>query len=283
MAAILPPRPRPGKLTAMIFIPHSIDAALREYAAPLAALASVAVAALACGKGPSSWRPAVSVLVGWALLAPLRALPQAAWAPHRALEVLLAPAVASAALLGLVAWRGIARPRLVATGLAVFAGWWVARELVGVVDFWRVWVALALLPLLFRRTVGEAPGPGMVTGLALAGGLAVVGAPAGMVMAALVAAACGLGELALGGQAIPWPLLATLVGVVDVGGGRLLHGRVGAVDLACLGALAAPVLAGAVERRAGKGGSSAGVALSGAAGAAGSVALVWLFRRALLT
>lgn len=266
-------------------IPHSFGAALTLYAAPIAAFLVALVLPL-LGRG-QAWVAATggaALFVGWALLLPISLLPRVVWAPHRGVETLLAPALACAVSAALLAWRGSNRPRLEAVLLAVFTGWWVARDGVGTVDFWRVWFGVAALAGLIGRIAAGRADRMLVLALALWGGLTVAATGAVWQLAALVATACAAGLVGAGaGTAVPAAAIAALLGAADLAGGRLLRGHLDGTDLACIAALAAPFVADAASARLGRMSDRVAAVSSSVIGAAITVAAVWLLRRALLT
>lgn len=269
-------------------IPHSVAVLLPAYAAPLLALAVALALSLACrGKSRGAWLPsaaALSALAGWALLQPAANLVQAGLAPRSGTAVLLAPAAACVLGAGLAAWRGGKLGRWMPVMLAVFAGWWLARASAGRDEFWRVWLAVALLAAALSRGIAGQPARGLACALALWGGLVLVAAPPVWTAAALVAAFAWAGLLAAGsGGALPSAAMAALIAGADLAAGRLVRGRLDAADVVCLLAVVAPFLARAAEARIGKRGGRFGPALASVAGAAAAVAAMWLLRRAVFT
>jgi hypothetical protein len=269
-------------------IPHSVAALLSAYAAPLLALAVAITGSLLCGaKTRGAWLPAnaaLAALAGWALLLPASSLVRAGLAPRARPEALLAPAAACVIGAALVAWRGGKLGRWMPVLLAVFAGWWLARASAGRTEFWRVWVAVALLAAALSRAIAGQPVRGLACALALWGGLVLAGTAPVWIAAALVAVFVWVGLLlSRSGAALPSAVMAALIGGADLAGGRLVRGRLDATDLACLLAVAAPLIAGAAEARIGKRWGRAGPVLASVAGAAVAVALTWLVRRAVFT
>jgi len=82
---------------------------------------------------------------------------------------------------------------------------------------------------------------------------------------------------------LPAAAMAGLIGAAELGGGRLLRGRVNVVDVVCVLALAAPVVARMIEGRLGKRLGRFGGAVGACAGAAVVVGVEWVVRRALFT
>lgn len=266
-------------------IPHSFTSGLFAYAAPLAAfVVALAVPLMARGKGWANVAGPLALFAGWALLQPLSLLPRVIWAPHRGTETLLAPALACAAGTAVLAWRGGRQTRLAAVLMTAFAGWWVAREGVGPVDFWRAWFAVGVLAVVLSKIGQGRADRILVVAAALSGGLAVAGAGPGWPMAALVAAAGAGGLLASRAPvAIPAAMIAALVAATDLAGGRLLRARLDTTDLACLAAVVAPWIADLAAQRLGRLPRPVAAVLSCAIGVGGAVACVWILRRALFT
>jgi hypothetical protein len=262
----------------MPWIPHSFASAI----APLTALV-VALALPLAARG-KSWAAAagpLALFVGWALLEPVTQLPRAVWAPHRGPEALLAPALACVAGVAVVAWRGGRQERVVAVLMAVFAGWWVARDGVNATDFWRVWFGIAALAAVLSRVLRGRTDRLLVLAVALWGGLEVAGAGPVWALAALVAAACAAGLVAAGAQiSVSSTAIAALIGATEIAGGRLLQYRFDMVDAAFVAALAAPFIADASATRLPR---RIAPVFSRALGAVGAVAAVWLVRRAFFT
>lgn len=269
----------------MPWIPHSFTSALSLYGGPLAALLiALAVPLAARGKAWADAAAPMALLVGWALLLRMSQLPRAIWAPSRGVEALLAPALACLAGIALLAWRGGRQARLIAIGAAVFAGWWVARENVGLADFWRVWFGIGVLAYLLSRIMQGRADRALVLAGALLGGLAVAGAASAWLMAAAVAAAAATGLGAAGvSAALPAAALAALIGASELAGGRLLRGRVGLVDVACLAAMAAPFIADLAAARLKRLPPRVSAVLSRAIGVGVAVGMTWVLRRALFT
>lgn len=266
-------------------IPHSFTAALTAYAAPLAAFViATALPLVARGKAWVEVAGGLGVLAGWVLLLPLPPVTRVIWAPHRGVEMLVGPAVACVAGVALIACRGGRQARLISVLLAAFAGWWVARIGVGTADFWRVWLAISGLTWVVGRITAVRADRFLVLALALWGGLAVAGVGAAWLMAAVVVAAAAAGLVASGTKtALPAASVAALLGAADLTRGRLLRGRLDAVDLACLAALVAPLVSAALAGRLGRLSDRLAPVLAGIVGAAATVAAVWIARRAFLT
>lgn len=264
---------------------HSAPALLSTYLAPLAALSiALAVALAARGKAWSAIAFPLALLIGWALLQPVTLLPRVLWAPHRGAETLLAPALAGVIGMGLLAWRLRARPRLMATAMALFAGRWIARDWVGVSDFWRVWFGIAALAALLSRMMQAKPDRVLVFAAALWGGLMVAGAGTVWTLAALVTAAGAAGAVAAGARGVfPSALLAALLGATDLAGGRLLRGRLDMVDVACVTAVVAPLAGEWLAARFGTLPKLVAPVMARSVGVAAAVGAVWLLRRAFFT
>lgn len=266
-------------------IPHSIGPKLLAYSGPVLALALALAGALLCrAKTRRDWLPAVgamAALAGWALAA--RAALHGVFAPRTGPEVLLLPAAAGTVGLALAVWWPGRLARWLPGLLALFTGWWLAHAGAGRTDFWRVWVGVAALAWVLARAVAGQGARGLASTLALWGGLGLVNAPAGWIAAALVGAGTYAGLLAAGpGAALPSALLAALVAGGELGSGRLLRAGLVGPDLACLGAVAAPLLAGGMTARIGKRFGRGGPLVAAAAAAALVVLCVWLARRILL-
>lgn len=248
---------------------------LASHAAALAALAVTLAGSLLLGRRPA-WLPAAAALalaLGWFWLAGFAS--RGLWTPHRIPDLLLAPALASALVAAAVASGRHRRLLLVAD--AVFAGWWIARAGVGTADFWRAWLAVALLAWAVGRIVAGEAARGLALALALWGGLSITGAGS----AALVAAAAWVGLCVAGkGAVVPAAAMAALIGAADIAGGRLLRGRLDATDLACLFALAAPAIADALLRRTGRAGNRFFAVMASVLAAAILTGLVWIVARA---
>ncbi len=262
--------------------------ALSAYMAPLLA-SGVALALGLAGRATGARWPiaasgAMGALAGWMALLPWGAALRAVLTPRAMTDALLLPA-AAAALAGIASagLRGRAE-RWLPWALAVLAGWWLAGSTPARPEFWRVWLAVVLAAWLLGRGVGGAGAPGaggraMAAALALWGGLLLAGAPPVWVAAALVAAAAGA-AWPLGG-ALPPVLLATVAAAADLGAGRLVQGRLNAVDLACVLAPGAAWLAPRMAGRFGAGRPGAGRVLAVPAAAALTAGVAWLGGRLL--
>ncbi len=223
---------------------------------PVLAAAAVAGAGSAVARGKwAEWAGlpgAAGALAGWALLMPAPAW-RAALQPRTMPEHLLAPALAIVLL-------AAAGPRLhgrlarwTPVAVAALCGWWLARS-AGRLEFWRVWASFGVAAwLLVRMSAGQAART-WAAALAVWGGLAATGAPSVLTAPGLVLAAALAPSALLGARAgcVPALLAAVLLADADLAIGRLPQGGVNGADLACLAALAAPVLAWALERRLGR-------------------------------
>ena len=258
----------------------------RAYEAPLLAFAVSSALVLAGRMRALPWATgaatAAGMLLGWVwrLYRPF-ALPtlertlsaSAGTAQH----LLLIAAVALGA--GLLAERG--RSRWLTAAAAVLVGWWVARSPAAGAQFWRAWLAGAVLVVVLLGASGRGSGAGRLAAvpLALAAGLLAVGAPAPWPDVALVAAGAALPLLAAE-NATPLPLAmlgAAMTVAASLGAGRLVRGGFGPVDLACLLALAAPWLVAPAAQRLGRATPAAPVAVAAVIGA-----LAWVGRLALV-
>jgi len=269
----------------MLPILHSSAAGLLAYAGPLLAAGLGLLGGLLCrSKALRALLPAVgagAALVGWAVLVPAPVLWRALLAPRFGPELLLAPAAYGLILLLVAAWWRGRLERWAPIVIAVFAGWWLAGSPGGRGEFWRVWAATGALAWVLAKLVSGQPFRGLAAGAALWGGLALTGAPAGWAAAAAVGAGASAGLLAAGtGAVVPAGLLAALFAGADLAGGRLVRAGVSAVDLACVAACAAPLLAGVIAPRARRLGPLGPVAaaLAAAACAAGAA---WIAHRAM--
>ena len=258
----------------------SLPGWLHPYLPALLALAVALAGAVACrGKRALVWAPALGAagaLAGWAALAPVS--PAALLAPRALPEFLLLPA--AAALLGGLAAPYLPGPlmRWMPVVVAALSGWWLAGSPAGKAEFWRVWAAVGVLAwLLFRGMAGQAS-RSLAAGLALFGGLAAVGAPPVWSAAALVAAAAAGGLLAAG-PAMPAAVMAAVVAGADLGAGRLVRFGLNPVDIACIAACGAPVVAHALQARVGKRWGRAGPVAAALAAAATAAACAWLATR----
>lgn len=257
---------------------RAYEAPLLAFAASLALVAAGRVRAVPWATGAAA---AAGMLLGWAWrLARPFALPalerSLSASAGTARHLLLIAAVALGA--GLLAERG--RSRWLTAAAAVFVGWWMACSPAAGAQFWRAWLAGALLVVLLLDANGRG-GAGRLVAvpLALAAGLLAVGAPAPWPDVALVAAGAALPLLAAD-IATPLPLAmlgAAMAMAASLGAGRLARGGFGAVDLACLLALAAPWLVAPAAQRLGRAAPAAPVAVAAVAGA-----LAWIGRLALV-
>lgn len=224
---------------------------------PVLAAAAVAGAGAVVARGKwAGWAGlpgATGTLAGWALLMPAPAW-RAALQPRTMPEHLLAPALAIVLLAA--AWPRL-RGRLARwapVAVAALCGWWLARS-AGREEFWRVWASFgAAAWLLVRVSAGQAART-WAASLAVWGGLAATGAPSVLTALGLVLAAALAPSALLGAGTGPVPALLAAVFLADanLAIGRLPQGGVDGADLACLAALAAPILAWMLERRLGRG------------------------------
>lgn len=181
----------------------------------------------------------LGVLAGWVALAWPGVWRSPPWGsvlyPRQVTDFLLLPALAFVLF---QPWTR--RGRWVRWGpvwLAAGLTWWVAHMPGGQEEFWRVWAVASVAVWVLARGVGAiAPGKAVrasAAAAALAGGLAVTGAPLGWLVAALVLLVSG-------------PVAPVLTGVTAVaaslGAGRLGRGGFGPVDAACVGSVLVPVL-----------------------------------------
>lgn len=259
----------------MRFVANGFPGFWAVYQAPVLAAVVAALAVLLRRATPGRWdAAAVGVAVGWALLVPLSALARALFAPRAPVDYLLLPSlVAMAAGLALpvlgaraARWAGVTVP--------VAVGWWLAGSPAGQREFWRVWAVVALAGVLLSRGVRTDPGRAVAAALALWGGLVAAGAPPVWIAAALVLAAAGA-VLAAGSMALPPVLVVAAGAAASLGAGRLVRGGLNGVDLAALAALAAPLLAAALQSRAGRRLGRAGGVLVPAGAAALLALAVW--------
>lgn len=241
----------------------------------LAGVAALALSLLAAAVRRPGWAAAagpLGVAVGWAALAGVTNAPGAVLAPRALTEHLLLPgALALAAAVALPFARG----RWATTGwmlLGAVIGWWLAGSPAGRAEFWRVAAATALLAWVMAGTAGRDPATAAAAALALWAALLAVGVPTVWLGAAGVVAAAALGGV-VARASPPTPALAMLVATamaaVSLGAGRLVRGQIGAVEVACLAAAAAPwlvrPLAGRVPRAAWLAPFAAAVVAAGAA------------------
>lgn len=224
---------------------------------PVLAAAAVAGAgsAVARGKwaGLAGLPGAAGALAGWALLMPAPAW-RAALQPRTMPEHLLAPALAIVLL-------AAAGPRLhgwlarwVPVAVAALCGWWLARS-GGRLEFWRVWASFGAAAWLLARVSAGQAARTWAASLAAWGGLAATGTPSVLTVPGLVLVAALAPSALLGARtgSAPALLAAVFLADADLAIGRLPQGGMNGADLACLAALAAPVLAWALERRLGRG------------------------------
>jgi len=230
-------------------------AAVHAYAPPMVALVGALALGL-IGKAGPRWfvgaAGAVGAFAGWTALLPVSAALRAVLTPRAMADFLLLPA-AAVALSGLAApWlRGRAERWLPLT-LGVLAGWWLAGSAPARPEFWRVWLAIAVVAWALARSVDpdKNGGRALAAALALWGGLLVAGAPPVWNAAALVAVAAAAAAWCLGG-ALPPVLVVTVAAAADLGAGRLVRAGLNAADLACLLALGAAWLTPWAEARLG--------------------------------
>lgn len=135
-------------------------------------------------------------------------------------------------------------------GAVCFSAWWLAGAPQARANFWRVEFGAALTAWMLTRGGADAPDRGLATALTVLGGAILGGAGTRLIAATLVTAAVCLGLLGAGraGRMAPGLLMVGLVGV-EIAGGRALGGGLDVLDLACLGAIGAPVLVLWAERR----------------------------------
>ncbi len=218
---------------------------------------------------------ACAVLAGWV------AIFAADWrwwlVPRVAGEWLLVPgAIVVAAEAGRARWRS----RWWSVGAVCFSAWWLAGAPQARANFWRVEFGAALTAWMLTRGGADTPDRGLATALTVVGGAILGGAETRWFAAALVMAAVCLGLLGAGrpGRIAPGLLTVGLVGA-EIMGGRALRGGLGVLDLACLGAIGAPVLVRWAERRLRRrmgraaGGAAAGLVAGALVGLAYAVAL----------
>jgi hypothetical protein len=258
---------------------HTLPAALAAYSGPLIALAvALAGAGLCRGKGARAYLPAVGALAcvaGWAVVT------RSAWPARSGPGLVLVPGAAACVLALLASWTGARRQRWAAVLSVVIAGWWLAEATAGRVEFWRVWFAACALGWVLSRGMAEEPGRGLASALALWGGLAVTGLSPGWAAVALVAAAAWAGLAAAGrGAFVPTGAMTGLVVATDLALGRLPRGGLNAADFACIAAVGAPFLSGALLPRAKRFGAAGPVA-SGLIAAGVCVGAAWVAWRAI--
>ena len=273
-------------LPSLAMLPAPVPMLWRAYEAPLLGFAASLVLVLAGRTRAAPWATGVAAAAGmlfgwaWRLDRPFRLAAfghslsaSAGTAQHLVL-------VAAAALgAGLLAGRG--RGRWLAAAAAVLVGWWMARGPAAGAQFWRAWLAGSLLMVLLLAATGRAGDAKRLAAvpLALATGLLAVRAPVPWPDVALVGAGAVLPLLATEGAApLPLAMVGTAMAMgADLSAGRLARGGFGAVDLACLLALAAPWLVAATARRLGRAERAAPVVVAVVAGA-----VAWVGRLALI-
>lgn len=254
----------PGSLVLLAYLPAFVAVAV------VLSMALLGRVVARPGFGPAA--AAAGVLAGWAALLPAQAW-RAVLTPRGMMDALLLPAVA-AVLLGLLSpWLRGRAERWGPVLLILLTGWWVAGA--GRAEFWRVWLVVGLAAWALGR--GATGARVTAAALALWGGLVLAGAPAMWIAAALVAVAASGAVWAAGGV-LPPVLLVAVAACADLAAGRLVRGRVTAVDVACVLAVAAawlvPVLAPRLGRR-------TGPLLAVPVAAAAVVGAGWVVARAL--
>ena len=260
---------------------HSLPGQLGVYSGPLLALAVALAGALLCrGKARRAYLPAIGALaavLGWAVAA------RTAVPTRTGAGLLLLPGAAAFLLALVAAWTGGRLQRWAPVLAVVIAGWWLAEATGGRVEFWRIWIGAGVLGWVLSRGTAEEPGRGLGCAAALWGGLAVTGAPPGWAGAALVAVAAWVGLMPAGaGAFVPAAAMAGLVAGADLALGRLLRGGLNGADFACIGACAAPFLAGSLSARTRRLGAMGPVA-AGLASAALCAGAAWIAYRATRT
>lgn len=217
--------------------------------APFAAALTAAAVAVAGGllvRRRPLWVPGVAAaaaLVGWGVLAGITA--RSVISPRLPAESLVGAAgmLLVGALLGL-RWRS----RWVGAAAAMLAAWWLAGTPAARPEYWRVLFGALAAAWLLRGTGGGEPRRAWAVGAAVWGASALAGAPAAAGLALVLATVAAGLWLTTPGGAIPAGLSMLALAGAEVGAGRALRGGIGVVDLACLGALAAPASIAAVER-----------------------------------
>ncbi len=220
------------------------------------------------GAAVAGWFVVSGVVSGavsfWSLFWPLF------W-PGTVLDHLLLPGVV---LVGAAVLRRWVQTRWLMVGAALFASSWLAGAGVmaaGVArpEFWRVWFAAGAVCWWMGRSGAEEGRRGLAVALSLVGGLVVGEAGSAWVAAGLVLAGAVAGTGLVGGgvagagkggkgvagaglAVVPALLLSMGIVAADLGAGRSVRGRVGVMDLVCVGALGAPLVVVAVERRLGR-------------------------------
>ncbi|MBV9785963.1 MAG: hypothetical protein JO264_19345 [Acidisphaera sp.] len=223
-----------------------LPAPLESWRAPLIALAVALAAAVAArvlrARASGLAAGGLGMAAGWAAVAGIALMPRSL--PAR-LPLLALGAVAGALVLARL--RRGRRAGLIA--LALLGGWWLAGAPRTGAGLRLDWPAAAVGAAWIGATawlLGEAEAPVLIAAsLALAAALHAVGTTAWPLLA-LVPGAAALGAAAA-------PAVESLPGVIGLGAaaaaaalaaGRLTHGRLGAVDVACLAPLATAWLAG---------------------------------------
>jgi len=235
-----------AKRADMLSLPNLV--LFQGYGPALLALAValvVGAAARLSGRGGAGLAGAAGALAGWAAMAPSLV---AAWSPRTVQDFALLPAAGVLLAAAAAPWlRG--RPgRWLPALLTVGAGWWLAGSTPARPEFWRVWAVVAVAAVLLGRVFGTQGGRSVATAAALAVGLVVAkAAPAWLGFGAVLGlAAVGAGVT---GGAMPAVLVVVGAAVVDLGLGRLVRGGFNAIDLACvLAPVAGLVAAWAVPR-----------------------------------
>ncbi len=222
-----------------------LTATVAPFAAALTAAAGSVAGGLLVRRRPF-WAPAVAsaaALAGWAVLAGITG--RSAMSPRTPVESLVGAAgmLLLGALLGL-RWRS----RWAGAAAAMLAAWWLAGTPAARPEYWRVLFGALAAAWLLRGTGGGEPRRAWAVAAAVWGASALAGAPAAAGLALVLAAvAAGLWATTRAG-AVPVGLSMLALTGAEIGAGRALRGGIGVVDLACLGALAAPAAMAAVER-----------------------------------
>lgn len=261
----------------MLSIPASLSTTLFSYGPALLSLGLAAAASWFCrGKGRQNWlRVGMSAtcLAGWVALEPLSRLRGAVLSPGLGAGVLLVPAAGVVAIEAVLAWRAGRNSRWLGFAAAALVGWWLARIAAVPGEFWRVWILVGLLVAVVAWVVQQQPSRALALAVALWGGTVVTGFPIGWMVAAAVLAATCAGLSAAGASVtVPSALVAAVLAGVDLARGRAARGHVDGADLVCLLALAAPFLAGGMQKR-------LGPQAAAVAAAAVAVGLAWALRR----
>ena len=251
--------------------------------AALALLGAAAALRVLRGTAPAAVAPALAAGVGWLVLlwrpSPDLLLHPRGWS-ERLLGVALAATVLALARPGLGGRVARWTPWL----LFVLLGWWLATPLGARQEFWRVWLAVAVLAAVLARLVAGDTARSGAAALALWGSLLLLGSP---VWAAVAAIPCAVAVTAmLSSRLTPLPpdawlpfaaALASAGAAASLAGGFAVRGSVGPLDLAALAPVAAaamqPVMAQRLPRL--------GTALASAATAGIIACAVWLLARAL--